>query len=146
MLIEADRIISETLPYFQTSLNTNKVKNSNGFRSLKANTEVIPAQPKRLRNDTKRVDFNITNDFKNVKIYQKQSKTSAIHGLYLKIFSKYNYMYNFLFLNLLFHFWCTIFICYYTPIKVIKYVLICVSNHKCLKQLSMGIKLNYGIT
>lgn len=90
LLIEADRIIGETLPYFQTSLNTDKVKNSNDFGSLKANTEVIPTQSKRLRNNTKRVDFNIINDFKNVKIHQKQSKTSTIHGLYLDIFSRYS--------------------------------------------------------
>lgn len=73
LLIEADRIIGETLPYFQTSLNTNGVQKSN---NLKVNTEVISAQPERLQNDIK----EYTNECQNIKVSQKQSKSSSVHG------------------------------------------------------------------
>jgi len=79
LLIEADKIIGETLPYFQTSSNTNKVITSKDFNSIQNNTKITPTQPKVQRNDTKRVIFNLNSNSQSTSI---QEKHSEIHGLY----------------------------------------------------------------
>jgi len=76
LLIEADKIIGETLPYFQTSSNTNKVK------TIQNNTKIIPTQSKIQKNDTKKVIFNLNNNSQSSSIPEKQSNTSKIYGLY----------------------------------------------------------------
>lgn len=82
LLIEADKIIGETLPYFQTSSNTNEVKTSKAFKSKQNNTRItlINNSPKIQRNDTKKVIFNLKNNSQNISIPEKQSKTSEICG------------------------------------------------------------------
>jgi len=79
LLIEADKIIGETLPYFQTSSNSNKVKTSKDFKSIQNNTKITPSQPKVQRNDTKKVIFNLNNNSQSTSIPEKHSE---IHGLY----------------------------------------------------------------
>ncbi|CAI6361867.1 unnamed protein product [Macrosiphum euphorbiae] len=81
LLIEADKIIGETLPYFQTSSNTytNKVITSKDFKSIQNNTKIIPTQPKVQRNDTKKVIFNLNSNSQSTSIPEKHSE---IHGLY----------------------------------------------------------------
>jgi len=46
LLIEADKIINETLPYFQTTSEPNKCKTSTDFESTKVNTRIETTQPK----------------------------------------------------------------------------------------------------
>jgi len=82
LLIEADKIIGETLPYFQTSSDTNKFKTSKDFKSIQNNTKVIPTNPKIQRNDAKKVYFNLDNNTQSSSIPEKHSKTSEIYGLY----------------------------------------------------------------
>ncbi|XP_060877624.1 repetitive organellar protein-like [Metopolophium dirhodum] len=77
LLIEADKIIGETLPYFQTSSNTNKVITSKNFKSIQNNTKITPTQPKVQRNDTKKVIFNLNSNSQSTLIPEKHSK---IHG------------------------------------------------------------------
>lgn len=79
LLIEADKIICETLPYFQTSSNTNKVKTSKDLKSIQNNTKFTPIQPKVQRNDTKKVIFNLNNNSQSTLIPKKHSE---INGLY----------------------------------------------------------------
>lgn len=84
LLIEADKIIGETLPFFQTSSDTNKVKTSKDFKSIQNNTKVTPIQPKIQRNDAKKVNFNLNsnNSPHSSIIPEKHSKASEIYGLY----------------------------------------------------------------
>lgn len=82
LLIEADKIISETLPYFQTSSNMNKVKTSKDYKSIQNNTKITSTQSKIQKNDTKKVIFNLNNNSQRSSIPEKQSNTSEIYGLY----------------------------------------------------------------
>lgn len=75
LLTEADKIIGETLPYFQTTSITNIVKNSKDLKS-------IQIQPKIQRNDTKKVIFNLKNNSQNIIIPKKYPKPSESYGLY----------------------------------------------------------------
>ncbi|XP_025194605.1 interaptin-like [Melanaphis sacchari] len=79
LLIEADKIIGETLPFFQTYSSTNKVKSSKDCKSIQNNTRIILAQPKIERNDTKRVIFNLKNNSQCILTPEKHSKTSKIY-------------------------------------------------------------------
>ncbi|XP_015363636.1 PREDICTED: uncharacterized protein PFB0145c-like [Diuraphis noxia] len=80
LLIEADKIIGETLPYFQTSSNINKVKTSKDFKSIQNNTKIKPTQSKTQKNDTKKVIFNLNNTSQSSSIPEKLSNTSEICG------------------------------------------------------------------
>jgi len=82
LLIEADKIIGETLPYFQTSSNINKVNTSKDFKSIQNNTKITSTQYKIKKNDTKKVIFNLNNNYQSSSIPKKQSNTSEIYGLY----------------------------------------------------------------
>jgi hypothetical protein len=77
LLIEADKIISETLPYFQTSSSLNKVKSSKDFNDIKMSPINKTIANKNNQNDTKKVVFNLKNNFHKV-----QEQTSEISGLY----------------------------------------------------------------
>lgn len=77
MLIEADKIISETLPYFQKSSSSNKVKASKNFNDIKLSSINKTIASKSNQNDTKKVVFNLKNNFNKV-----QEKTLEISGLY----------------------------------------------------------------
>lgn len=83
LLNEADKLINETLPYFQTFSNGNEIKASNNFESVIVNTETT--QPKYQQKDTKKVVFNLKNDFQRVKMSEKHSKMSELCGLYALI-------------------------------------------------------------
>ncbi|KAE9540857.1 hypothetical protein AGLY_004102 [Aphis glycines] len=80
LLIEADKIIDETLPFFQTYSNTNKVKSSKDCKSIPNDTKIILAQPQFKRNDTKKVIFNLKNNSPSISIPEKRSKTSKTYG------------------------------------------------------------------
>lgn len=80
LLSEADKIISETLPYFQTFSNGNEVKVLNNFERVIVNAETT--QPKYQQKDTKKVVLNLKNDSSCVKISGKHSKMSESCGLY----------------------------------------------------------------
>ncbi|XP_025415446.1 uncharacterized protein LOC112687105 isoform X2 [Sipha flava] len=75
LLIEADKIISETLPYFQTSSSLNKVKSSKDFNDIKMSPINKTIANKNNQNDTKKVVFNLKNNFHKV-----QEQTSEISG------------------------------------------------------------------
>lgn len=77
LLIEADKIISETLPYFQTNSNSNKVKASKDFNDtqMSSTNKTIPS--KSHQNDTKKVFFNLKNNSQKI-----PESTSEISGLY----------------------------------------------------------------
>lgn len=77
LLIEADKIISETLPYFQTTSNTNKSKASKDFNDSKMSS-TNKLMSKNHQNDTKKVVFNLKNNFH--KITEKTSDLSS--GMY----------------------------------------------------------------
>lgn len=80
LLIEADKIIGETLPFFQTYSNTNKVKSSKECKSIPNDTKIILTQPQFKRNDTKKVIFNLKNNSPSISIPEKHSKTSETYG------------------------------------------------------------------
>lgn len=80
LLIEADKLISETLPYFQTISNKNKVKSLQDVDIIKINSTIKKTQHK--NHDTKKVVFNLKNDSKSIKIPEKHSKTRENYGLY----------------------------------------------------------------
>lgn len=81
LLIEADKIIGETLPFFQTYSNTNKVKSSKECKSIPNDAKIILTQPQFKRNDTKKVIFNLKNNSPSISIPEKHSKTSETYGL-----------------------------------------------------------------
>lgn len=62
LLIEADKIINETLPFFQKISNVNKVVTSKDVKSTK------------IQVDTKRVVFNLKNDYQCITIPKKFPK------------------------------------------------------------------------
>lgn len=76
-MIEADKIINETLPYFQTTSKKDKVNTSKDLDSIKVNTEIKTAKSKSQQNDTKKVVFNL----KSNKMPEKNSNISEIYGL-----------------------------------------------------------------
>lgn len=80
LLSEADKIISETLPYFQTFSNENEVKVSNNFENDIVDTKTT--QPKYEQKDTKKVVFNLKNDSPCVIMSEKHSNISESCGLY----------------------------------------------------------------
>lgn len=82
LLIEADKLISETLPYFQTNSNKNKVKSVQDVEIIKNNSTIKKTHHTNQQNDTKRVVFNLNNDSKSIKISEKHSKTCENYGLY----------------------------------------------------------------
>lgn len=57
LLIEADKLIYETQPYFQTTSNQNKVKTSTDFESYNQTIKSETIQLKYLKNDTNKVIF-----------------------------------------------------------------------------------------
>lgn len=89
LLIEADQIIRETLPYFQTNLNENKIETSKNVESMKTtNAMVNTFQSKNQHNNTKRVVFNLKRNSESVEIPEKHSKTSKVNGLYVKLYTQ----------------------------------------------------------
>jgi len=82
LLIEADKIIGETLPYFQTSSNTNKVITPKDFKNIQKYTRITPTQSKIQRKDTKKVIFNLKNNSQSILIPKKNFKSTEINGLY----------------------------------------------------------------
>ncbi|VVC37000.1 Hypothetical protein CINCED_3A016617 [Cinara cedri] len=78
LLIEADKLISETLPYFQTNTNTNTALND--FSNTKINSMTKTAQLKNQQNETKKVVFNLKTNTQSTKIPEKSSKTSENNG------------------------------------------------------------------
>lgn len=80
MLVEADKLISEILPYFQANSNTNTTLND--FGSAKENSMTPTSQLKNQRNDIKKVVFNLKTNSQNTIIPEKSSKTFETNGLY----------------------------------------------------------------
>lgn len=85
LLTEADKLISETLPYFQTISINNKGETSKDIRSIKINSSIKTAQFKYLQSDKKRVVFNFNNDSKSITIPKKHYKTSKINGIVIDL-------------------------------------------------------------
>ncbi|XP_026808525.1 interaptin-like [Rhopalosiphum maidis] len=79
LLIEADKIIGETLPFFQTYSNT-KVKSSKDSKSIQNNTRIISAQPEIERNNAKKVNFNLKNNSQSISTPEKHSNTTENYG------------------------------------------------------------------
>lgn len=85
LLVEADQLISETLPYFQTNSNSNKIKVSKNIERMKSDNVINTVQPKTQNNNIKRVVFNLKSNSESVEIPEKQSKKSDVNGLYVII-------------------------------------------------------------
>lgn len=77
MLIEADKLIYETLPYFQTTSNVNENEIFNTFESI----NVKATQSTNQRNDVKKVVFNLKENSPYIQIPKEQLKTPNIIGL-----------------------------------------------------------------
>lgn len=75
--MEADKIISETLPYFETMSKQNKVKTFKDLDSININTKIKSTKSKSQQNDTKKVVFNL----KSNKMPEKHSNIFEIYGL-----------------------------------------------------------------
>lgn len=84
LLIEADKIINEILPYFQTTSKPNKVKTSTDFESIKANTRIITTQPKPQQNNIKKVVFNSNYNSRSIYVPEQHPIKSEIYGLYYR--------------------------------------------------------------
>jgi len=84
LLIEADKIIDEILPYFQTTSKPNKVKTSIDFECIKANTRTITTQSKPQQNNTKKVVFNSNNNSRIIYVPEQHPIKSEIYGLYYR--------------------------------------------------------------
>lgn len=84
LLIEADKIIDEILPYFQTTSKPNKVKTSTDFENIKANTRIMTTQPKPQQNNTKKVVFNSNNNSRSIYVSEQHLIESEIYGLYYR--------------------------------------------------------------
>lgn len=82
LLIEADKIINETLPYFQTISKPNKCKTSTDFENTKVNTRIETTQLKPEQNNTKRMIFNFKNNPWSIDVLEQHQITSEINGLY----------------------------------------------------------------
>lgn len=85
LLIEADKIISETLPYFQTISKPNKVKTSTDFESIKVNTKHKTTQSKYQQNKTKKMIFHFNNNSQSIEVPKEHPITSKIYGLFINI-------------------------------------------------------------
>lgn len=76
LLIEADKIISETLLYFQTTSNSNEVKSSKDVENIVFNSNTKSTLSKSQQNETKKVVFNLKNNAQNINIPEKHAKIS----------------------------------------------------------------------
>jgi len=85
LLTEADSLIRETLPYFQTTLKKNKINISNNVENITINPVIKTKPLKSQYNDTKKVVFNLKNNSHRVKVPDKHIQMSTINGLYLKL-------------------------------------------------------------
>lgn len=80
LLVEADKIISETLLYFQTTSNSNEVKSSKDVENIAVNSNAKSTLSKSQQNETKKVVFNLKNNSLNTNIPENHAKTSENCG------------------------------------------------------------------
>lgn len=64
LLIEADKIIGETLPYFQMSSNSNNIRSLEDFGKVSSNVKT--SLSKSQLNETKKVVFNLKNNYQSI--------------------------------------------------------------------------------
>lgn len=80
-MIEADKIISETLPYFQTTSKQYDISTFKNVDNIKVHTKIKTTKPKSQQNDTKKVVFNLKSNLQNNEMSEKCSNISDIYGL-----------------------------------------------------------------
>lgn len=80
LLVEADKIINETLLYFQTTSNSNEVKSSKDIENIAVNSNAQPKCTKSQQNEIKKVAFNLKNNSQSINIPDKHTKRSENCG------------------------------------------------------------------
>lgn len=90
LLIEADKLINETKPYFQT-ISNNKGEIPKDLKSKNINFTIKTTQSKYQQSDKKRVVFNLKNSPHNVTISKKHFKTSKINGIITYTYLPYRF-------------------------------------------------------